>query len=181
MDDLTIIELYFDRSEQAIDETDKKYGKLCRSLAGSILSSDEDAEECVSDAYLSVWNTIPPTRPNNFTAFLCRIVRNLSLKRLDYNTAQKRNGNVTVPLAELEEVLHTSPEPEAEELGKLISRFLRQEKADARNVFIRRYYFFDTVADIAERYSFSESKVKSMLYHTRNRLRAFLKKEGIYC
>ena len=88
MDDLTIIELYFDRSEQAIDETDKKYGKLCRSLAGSILSSDEDAEECVSDAYLSVWNTIPPTRPNNFTAFLCRIVRNLSLKRLDYNTAQ---------------------------------------------------------------------------------------------
>ena len=169
MEDLTIIELYFDRSEQAIDETDKKYGKLCRSLAGSILSSDEDAEECVSDAYLSVWNTIPPTRPNNFTAFLCRIVRNLSLKRLDYNTAQKRNGNITVPLSELEE------------LGKLLSRFLRQEKADARNVFIRRYYFFDTVADIAERYSFSESKVKSMLYHTRNRLRAFLEKEGIYC
>lgn len=181
MDDLTIIELYFDRSEQAIDETDKKYGKLYRSLAGSILSSDEDAEECVSDAYLSVWNTIPPTRPNNFTAFLCRIVRNLSLKRLDYNTAQKRNGNVTVPLSELEEVLHTVPEPELEELGKLLSRFLRQEKADARNVFIRRYYFFDTVADIAERYSFSESKVKSMLYHTRNRLRAFLEKEGIYC
>ena len=181
MDDLTIIELYFDRSEQAIDETDKKYGKLCRSLAGSILSSDEDAEECVSDAYLSVWNTIPPTRPNNFTAFLCKIVRNLSLKRLDYNTAQKRNGNVTVPLSELEEVLHTAPEPELEELGKLLSRFLRQEKADARNAFIRRYYFFDTIADIAERYSFSESKVKSMLYHTRNRLRAFLEKEGIYC
>lgn len=109
MDDLTIIELYFDRSEQAIDETDKKYGKLCRSLAGNILPSDEDAEECVSDAYWSVWNAIPPTRPNNFTAFLCRIVRNLSLKRLDYNTAQKRNGNVTVPLSELEEVLHTSP------------------------------------------------------------------------
>lgn len=125
MDDPAIIELYFDRSEQAIDETDKKYGKLCRSLAGSILSSDEDAEECVSDAYLSVWNTIPPTRPNNFTAFLCRIVRNLSLKRLDYNTAQKRNGNVTVPLSELEEVLHTTPEPEAEELSKLLSRFLR--------------------------------------------------------
>lgn len=181
MDDPAIIELYFARSEQAIDETDKKYGKLCRSLASNILSSDEDAEECVSDAYLSVWNTIPPTRPNNFTAFLCKIVRNLSLKRLDYNTAQKRNGNVTVPLSELEEVLYTAPEPELEELGKLLSRFLRQEKSDARNVFIRRYYFFDTVADIAERYSFSESKVKSMLYHTRNRLRAFLKKEGIYC
>lgn len=181
MDDPAIIELYFARSEQAIDETDKKYGKLCRSMASNILSSDEDAEECVSDAYLSVWNTIPPTRPNNFTAFLCRIVRNLSLKRLDYNTAQKRNGNVTVPLSELEEVLHTAREPELEELGKLLSRFLRKEKADARNVFIRRYYFFDTVADIAERYSFSESKVKSMLYHTRNRLRAFLKREGIYC
>ena len=77
--------------------------------------------------------------------------------------------------------MHTAPEPEAEELGKLLSRFLRQKKADARNVFIRRHYFFDTVADIAERYSFSESKVKSMLYHIRNRLRAFLKKEGIYC
>ena len=77
--------------------------------------------------------------------------------------------------------MHTAPEPELEELGKLLSCFLRQEKADARNAFIRRYYFFDTIADIAERYSFSESKVKSMLYHTRNRLRAFLKKEGIYC
>ena len=181
MEDERIVALFFERSELAILALDDKYGALCRAVAFNILADAQDAEECVSDAYLSVWNTIPPTRPNNFTAFLCRIVRNLSLKRLDYNTAQKRNGNITVPLSELEEVLHTAPEPELEELGKLLSRFLRQEKADARNVFIRRYYFFDTLADIAERYSFSESKVKSMLYHTRNRLRAFLEKEGIYC
>lgn len=161
MDDPAIIELYFDRSEQAIDETDKKYGKLCRSLAGSILSSDEDAEECVSDAYLSVWNTIPPTRPNNFTAFLCRIVRNLSLKRLDYNTAQKRNGNITVPLSELEEVLHTAPEPELEELGKLLSRFLRQEKADARNAFIRRYYFLTPSPTLPSAIHFPKARSKA--------------------
>lgn len=182
MDDLTIIELYFSRNEQAIKETDIKYGKLCFSMANNILFNDEDSEECVNDTYMSVWNKIPPTRPNNFRAFICKIVRNLSMKRLEFNRALKRTQNVTVSYTELEEILpdtRTAPEWEYENLGKIISDFLQNEKEDARNVFIRKYYFFDSISDIAERYSFTESKVKNMLYHSRNKLRECLKKEGI--
>lgn len=182
MDDLMIIELYFARNEQAIKETDSKYGKLCFSMANNILSNDEDSEECVNDTYLSVWNKIPPTRPNNFRAFICKIVRNLSMKKLEFNRALKRTQSVTVSYTELEEILpdtSTAPEWEYENLGKIISDFLQHEKEDARNVFIRKYYFFDSISDIAERYSFTESKVKNMLYHSRNKLREWLKKEGI--
>lgn len=182
MDDLMIIELYFARDEQAIHETDIKYGKLCFGVANNVLSNDEDAKECVNDTYLSMWNTIPPTRPNNFAAFICKIVRNLSLKKLDFNLAKKRNPDVMVSFSELEEILpdnRIDPDTGDEEIGRLISDFLRKEKADARNVFIRKYYFFDPVSDIAGRYSFTESKVKNMLYHTRNKLREYLKKEGI--
>lgn len=182
MDDVMIIELYFARNEQAIHETDIKYGKLCFKVANNVLGNDEDSQECVNDTYLSVWNTIPPTRPDNFAAFICKIVRNLSLKKLDYNLAKKRNSNVPVSFSELEEILpdnRIDSDIEDEEIGKLISAFLRKEKADSRNVFIRKYYFFDSVSDIAGRYSFTESKVKNMLYHTRNKLREYLKKEGI--
>lgn len=182
MEDLQIIELYFERDENAIRETDKKYGRLCFRLAVNILQSDEDSGECVNDTYLAVWNKIPPTRPNNFMAFLSKITRNLSLKRLDYNKAAKRTPDMFLSFNELEDVFpdnNITPNVENEELGNLISQFLRHEKADARNVFIRKYWFFDSVSDIAARYGFSESKVKSMLFHTRNRLREFLKKEGI--
>lgn len=182
MDDLMIIELYFERDEKAIKETDKKYGRLCFTVAINILGNDKDAEECVNDTYLSVWNNIPPIRPNNFTAFICKITRNLSLKRLDYNKAMKRTPESFASFTELEDVLPDNsimPDMENAEIGKLISEFLKHEKTDARAVFIRKYWFFDSVSDIAARYGFSESKVKSMLFHTRNRLREFLKKEGI--
>ena len=182
MDDLMIIELYFARNEQAITETDRKYGKLCFCMANNFLSNNEDSEECVNDTYWGVWNRIPPTRPNNFRAFLCKIVRNLSMKKLEFNLALKRTRNVTVSFSELEEILpdtRTAPEWEYEDLGKIISAFLRAEKEDVRNVFIRKYYFFDSIGDIAGRYAFTESKVKSMLYHSRSRLREYLKKEGI--
>lgn len=182
MDDLMIIELYFARNEQAIHETDIKYGKLCFRVANNVLGNVEDSKECVNDTYLSVWNAIPPTRPNNFVAFICKIVRNLSLRRLDFNLAKKRNPDVKVSFSELEEILpdnRINPGTGDEEVGRLISNFLRKEKADSRNVFIRKYYFFDSVSDIAGRYSFTESKVKNMLYHTRNKLREYLKKEGI--
>lgn len=182
MDDLMIINLYFERNEQAINETDAKYGKLCFGIANNVLADNEDAEECVNDTYLSVWNQIPPTRPNNFRSFLCKIVRNLSLKKLDYNYATKRNRNMTTSFLELENVLQNciiDDKLEYEELGKIISDFLWQEKEASRNVFIRKYYFFDSVSDIARRYSFTESKVKSMLYHSRNRLKEYLRKEGV--
>lgn len=182
MDDLMIIELYFARDEKAITETDIKYGRLCFTVAINILGNDEDSDECVNDTYLSVWNKIPPTRPNNFMAFICKITRNLSIKRLDYNKARKRSPESIVSFSELEDVLpdnHIAPDVENAEIGKLISEFLNREKPDSRAVFIRKYWFFDSVSDIAARYSFSESKVKNMLYHSRKKLRDYLRKEGV--
>jgi RNA polymerase sigma-70 factor (ECF subfamily) len=182
MDDLNIIELYFARDEQAIKETDAKYGKLCHSIAYNILNNNEDSEECVNDTYIGVWNAIPPTRPNNFTAFLCKITRNISLKRIEAMARQKRSQATIVSLDELAEILPDESIGENvsnDNLTELISDFLRKEKADVRNVFIRKYYFFDSVGDIAKRYDFTEDKVKSMLYHTRKKLKDYLIKEGV--
>ena len=182
MDDQQIIDLYFDRNEQAITETDVKYGKLCHSIAYNILSNREDSEECVNDTYIGVWNAIPPTRPNNFMAFVCRIARNLSLKRLEFLKREKRSADVLLSLDELAAVLpdeRYAPDVSDEDVGRLISQFLRTQKEDVRNVFIRKYYFFDSVKEIAERYSFTESKVKNMLFYTRNKLKDYLIKEGV--
>ena len=169
-------------STRAIKETDSKYGAYCTAIALNLLHIHEDAQECVNDTYLSVWNKIPPTRPNNFKAFICKITRNLSLKKLQYNKAIKRTPESIVSFTELEYVLPDNSivsNIENAEIGKLISEFLMHEKPDARAVFIRKYWFFDSVEDIATRYSFSESKIKSLLYHTRSRLRDYLRKEGV--
>lgn len=182
MNDLDIIELYFERDEQAIKETELKYGKLCHNIAYNILNNNEDSEECVNDTYIGVWNAIPPARPNNFMAFVCRIARNLSLKRLESMSRQKRSQAMLVSLDELTEVLSDESIVNGvsdEDIGKLISAFLQNEKEDIRNVFIRKYYFFDSIGDIAVRYSFTESKVKNMLHHTRTKLKDYLIKEGI--
>ena len=182
MDDSKIIDLYFERNEQAIKETEEKYGRLCYSIANHILNNHEDSEECVNDTYNGIWNAIPPARPTDFKAFLCKIVRNLSLKRLEFLNREKRSSEMTVSLEELAEVLpddRYASDVADGEVGRLISEFLRGEKEETRNVFIRRYYFFDTVAEIATRYSFTKSKVKNMLFYTRNKLKAFLVKEGV--
>ena len=182
MEDKQIIELFFARDERAIHETDVKYGRLCTSVSYRILANLSDAEECVNDTYLNTWNRIPPTVPHYFSAFLCKIVQNLSLKKLDYLTAKKRCPEVLVSLEELEAVLpdeQMNPSMESEALGRIISQFLRTEKAEARNVFLRKYLFMDSVSDIAARYGYEESKVKSMLFRTRSRLRAYLKEEGV--
>jgi len=182
VEDMQIIDLYFARNEQAIQETSQKYGKLCFGIAYNLLVDAADAEECVNDTYLAVWNKIPPVRPDNFPAFISKITRNLSLKKLETKNAQKRTAHAVISLTELEETLpdaSIAPHMDDEEIGKLISAFLRQEKKDARNVFLRKYWFFDSISDIAARYSFSESKVKSMLFHTRNKLKKYLQKEGI--
>ena len=182
MDDLKIIELYFKRNEQAIKETDIKYGKLCHSISFNILKNREDSEECVNDTYAGIWNAIPPAKPNNLMAFICRIARNLSLKRLEFLKREKRSSDVLVSFDELEAVLsyeQFAPNVTDEDVGKSISKFLRNQKEDVRNVFIRKYYFFDSVKEIAERYGFTESKVKNMLFYTRNKLKEHLIKEGI--
>ncbi len=182
MNDLEIIELYFSRDEEAIKQTDIKYGKLCHSVAYNILNNNEDSEECVNDTYVGVWNAIPPTRPNNFMSFVCKITRNISLTRLEAMTRQKRSQAILVSLDELAEILPDESIADGvsdEDIGILISDFLQNEKEDIRNVFIRKYFFFDSIGDISRRYDFTESKVKNMLYHTRTKLKDFLIKEGI--
>ncbi len=181
MDDAEIIELFFARDERAIAETDRKYGRLCFRIAENLLHSKNDSDECVNDTYLAVWNRILPVRPYNFTAFICRITRNLSLKKLDALHAKKRSADQTVSISELGETIpddRFAPGIGDEEAGRLISVFLRGEKELNRNVFIRRYWFFDSIRSIAEMYSLSENNVKSMLFRTRSRLRDYLKKEG---
>ncbi len=182
MDDIKIIELYFERNEQAINETDLKYGRLCHSIAYNILGNLSDCEECVNDTYIGLWNAIPPTRPNNFMAFVLKIARNLSLKRLEFLTREKRAKNKLVSFSELETVLPNqsyAPNISDVDVGRIINRFLLEQKPEVRNVFIRKYFFFDTIKEIAKRYSFSDSKVKNMLFNTRNRLRDYLIKEGV--
>ncbi|MBR4343255.1 MAG: sigma-70 family RNA polymerase sigma factor [Lachnospiraceae bacterium] len=182
MDDRKIIELYFARDEQAIKETEAKYGKLLYRIADNILNTREDAEECVNDTYLGLWNAIPPTKPDNFMAFISRIVRNLSLKRLDFLNRDKRSAELTVSLNELADILPDEkfmPRTDDEELGKIISEFLHKQKQDVRKVFVRKYYFFDSIGQIAERYSFTESKVKNMLFTTRKKLKDYLIRKGV--
>lgn len=182
MEDQQIIDLFFAREEQAISETQQKYGKLCHSVAKNILGSQEDAQECVNDTYLAAWNAIPPTRPRYFGAFLCKITRNLSLKKLEHQNAAKRQAGKVVPIDEIETLLpddRLRPHVGEVELSELLNTFLRGEKEMSRNVFLRRYWFFDSIEEIAGRYGFSQSKVKSMLFHSRNRLRDFLKREGV--
>lgn len=183
MEDEQIIALYFSRDELAIRETDEKYGRLCFQIANHLLQSPQDCEECVNDAYSCLWKQIPPQHPQCLMAFLGKITRNLALKRLEYASAAKRSPDAVISLSELEEVLpDRQPADSAADdasIGRLIDAFLRQQKADVRNVFLRRYWFFDSVSEIAARYHFSESKVKSILFRTRSKLRQYLKKEGV--
>jgi len=182
MEDPGIIALFFRRDERAVAETEEKYGRLCHSIAYRVLQSREDAEECVNDTWAALWNAIPPARPQNLAAFACRITRNLALKKLSYLKREKRSPDVLLSLEELEGVLpdeRTAPALQEERVGELISRFLHTQKEEARLVFLRRYYFFDSIEEIAHRFGFTESKVKSMLFYTRRKLKKYLIKEGI--
>lgn len=181
--DERIIELFFERSEQAIKELDIKYGRVCHSLSYNILHDQLDAEECVNDAYLGVWNAIPPARPNPLLNFLCRIVRNISLKRYELNTAIKRNRAHDVAMEELEPYL-ASPstvetEIEANELVYIIEEFLDTLPFENRVIFLRRYWFFDTYADIADRVGITEKCVSVRLTRIRKQLKEYLLKKGV--
>ena len=182
MNDSHIIELYFARDEQAIRETETAYGKLLFRIAYNILQDDEDAKEIVNDTYLGLWNAIPPAKPQYFGAFAAKIARNLSLKKLTSLAREKRSPSVLLSLDELASVLpddRFNTDMDEKIVSELISRFLRKQKTVARDIFIRKYYFFDSVADIAVRFSLSESKVKNILFVTRKKLKICLQKEGI--
>lgn len=183
MEDEKIIELFWTRSEEAIRETAAKYGALCHHIAANILSSQEDCEECVSDTYLGVWNAIPDQRPKRFAPFLSKIVRNLALKKLEYLSAAKRNPEAVMSFEELEECVSGRDSIESElenrRIEEAISRFLAMEEKEKRMIFICRYWYFEPIESICRRTGYSQSKVKSMLYHMRKKLREHLEKEGI--
>ena len=178
MDDEKIIELLFNRSEQAIEEVDKKYGKTCHNISYNILHNKLDAEECVNDAYLGAWNAIPPARPNPLLTYLCKIVRNLSLKRYEFNTAIKRNSTYDVAMEELESCLSSPETVESEialkELTHIIENFLDSLSTENRVIFLRRYWFSDTYSDIAARVGMTEKNVSVRLTRIREKLRNYL-------
>lgn len=183
MDDKSIIDLYLDKSEQAISETSVKYGKYCFSIAFNILSDKEDSEESVNDTYLAAWNNIPPRVPSILSTFLGKITRNISLNRWKSRRAYKRGGG-EVPLAldELEECISTGESVEdtfeKKELLRSMNRFLDALPDTERNLFVCRYWYLDPIHDIAQRFGFTESKVTSMLHRIRGKLRKHLEKEG---
>lgn len=181
--DEKIIELFFARSEQAIAALGTKYGKLCYKLAHNILGDRRDAEECVNDAYLGVWNAIPPARPEMLSAFLCRIVRNTSLKCYEKKRAAKRDSTYDIAMEELAGCL-SAPETvenaaEANELAHIIEAFLDTLPEENRVIFLRRYWFADSYAAIAARVRLSEKTVSVRLTRMRQQLREYLQKEGV--
>lgn len=184
MTDEQIVALYWERDEQAIHATREQYGTYLFSIAFQILANREDSEECENDTYLAAWNTMPPQRPNALSAFLAKIIRNLSLKKWRSDHAQKRGG-ASAPLAfdELENCISDDhsfrEELDAQALAEHINAFLRTIGESERRVFVCRYFYGDAIADIAERFGFGESRVKTMLMRTRNKLRTYLEKEGV--
>lgn len=182
MEDTDIIELYWSRSEKAICETKKKYDKLCSHIAGGILCSREDIEECMQDTYLAVWNRIPEERPSYFRAFLCKITRNIAMNRLDYNLAGKRSRQQTISFEELEETFSVMPnlteEIELRDLTEEINIFLGKLPVKRRMILVKRYFFMDSIAQIASDMNMNINSVKSILRRENRKLRAHLRKGG---
>lgn len=182
MEDQGIIALFFKRSEQAIEETDKKYGGYCYSIAYNILSNREDSEESVSDTYMAAWNTIPPQSPCLLSTFLGKITRYISIDRWRKRSAKRRGGGeILLTLDELDEcVAAGSVEAEfsKKELTRILNDFLSSLSETERNIFLCRYWYMDSIQTIADLSGFSQSKVASMLHRLRGRLRKVLDQEG---
>ena len=184
MEDLEIVELYWQRNEEAIKETSKKYGNYCYTIANNILYNNEDAQECVNDTYLGAWNAIPPHHPNVLSTFLGKITRRLSLNKWREKNAIKRgNGEAALSFDELEECIPSNSSIKEElalkELSEAINTFLETLKVDERKVFVCRYFYFESIDEIAFRFSFTPSKVKMMLKRTRDKLKDYLVKKGV--
>ena len=184
MEDEKIIELFFERSEQAIRALDMKYGKICRSLSYNIVNSREDAEECVSDAYLGAWNAIPPARPDPLLSYIAKIVRNLSLKKKKKKEAAKRGGHYTMALEEIEGCIAgqntAEDELDARELARILGEFLDALTVENRVIFLRRYWFADSCRDIAELVGLTEKNVSVRLSRTREKLRRYLMEREVF-
>ena len=182
MEDSKIIELFFARNEDAIRQTDSTYGRRLFHLADGIVRNDQDAEESVSDTYMKAWGTIPPHKPQYFFAYIARICRHFALDKLDWNNAAKRKAEV-VSLTQEMELCVPDPQREREmsgkELGMVLDSFLRTLTPENRVVFMRRYWYADSIGEIAARYGIGESAVQMRLNRTRAKLCTYLEKEGI--
>jgi RNA polymerase sigma factor (sigma-70 family) len=183
MDDTRIVQLYWDRDEQAVPATADKYGAYCTSIAKNILGNHEDAEECVNDTYLNAWDSMPPHRPSILSTFLGKIVRNLSFNRYKHNTADKRGGGeVPVVLDELSDMVSGKDDVEQEidhkELITTIDTFLGTLPAEKRAVFVRRYWYFDSISAIASRFGITENHVSVTLNRIRSKLHKYLLERG---
>lgn len=184
MEDAKIVELYWSRSEEAISETESKYGKYCRKISFNILADTSDAEECVNDTYLRAWNSMPSNRPSRLAPYLGKLTRWLSLNRLrDQDCLKRGGGELPLVLDELSETLdsgfNTEKELEIRELNREIRRLLDKLKKEERDVFLGRYWYFASINEIAEKSGFTESKVKTMLHRTRKKLLKQLQEEGL--
>ena len=181
MEDKQIVDLYWERSESAIAETEKKYGRYCHYIAYQILENDEDAKEIVNDTYLKTWETIPPKRPDSLKPYVGMISRQLALNAYEEQHAQKR-GQITLVLDELAECLPGNDEDwdvvSGVALHDSLNTFLRGLPSKTRNIFIRRYWYTSSIAEIAEEYSMKDSAVAMLLLRTRNKLKTHLQKEG---
>ena len=183
MEDSAIIALYFDRNEDAIRETDKKYGAFCRKVAFNILSVNEDTEECVSDTYMKVWNLIPPERPIKFMAWLGKIVRNTALGMYTKLHAKKRFNGMELMLDELSDCIPSDvsleKELEDKEITEAINTWLKSISTEERYLFIRRYWYGDAVNELAKQQKVSPHTITQRLYRIRERLKVYFEKEGI--
>ena len=184
IDDEKIIELFFARSEQGIQELDHKYGKICHNLSYNIVNSRQDAEECVNDAYLGAWNAIPPVRPNPLSSYIAKIVRNISLKIYWKKEAAKRSGCYTVALEEIEACVadQNTVEDEigAKELAHIIGEFLDTLTIENRVIFMRRYWFSDSYKDIAEFVGLSEKNISVRLTRIRQKMKSYLAEREVF-
>ena len=182
MTDQEIIALFKDRNEKAIEEATKKYQNCCFSISKNILQNDSDAEECVNDAYFRTWNTIPPNEPENLSTYIGKIVRNISIDYYRKKNARKRpQSEVIVAMEELEDCVYMEPKMSFEDRNiilECLNEFLKQSKKEDRIIFVRRYWYTDSISDIASAMHVSESKIKSVLFRMRKKLQIRLVNEG---
>ncbi len=184
MSDEEIINLYWERQEKAIYETDKKYGRYCNTISFNILQNNEEAKECVNDTYLKTWNSIPPQRPNILKVYIGKIARNLAINQYEKKKAKKRDYTLEIALDELNECISSNSNVEKEldynELINALNHFLSKLTQDKRKIFLERYWYLYSIKDISSRNNISESNTKIILSRIRSQLKNYLKEGGLY-
>lgn len=180
-----IVALLFERNEEVLEQISVQYGCLYKGILRQILNNPEDISECENDVLLAVWNSIPPNRPNNFSAYICKLARNVSVNRFKYNNRAKRSSGYTLVVEELCECIPDNStekeynKVEREEINEIISNFVRELDAETRVLFVRRYFYLESVASLAERFEIPENRISVKLFRARNKLQDVFRKEGI--